>query len=272
MSDDIKNRFKSVQRNDEETTDDIFSIWKKQDEMQKEDKKLNEELLEAKKKAKELKKTLRKHQYGKSKEAVNTALYRRKVANFIKDVSEFISRLTSRLKIVSRRQSVYALTAIIGVVMIGFIITAQGGKEDSRDTLGDSSSSVNTSVELPRETPSDFDLLLPDGSADSEYEIVRISPEGAEPSYTYLDKFSSNSNLFRVTQQKVPEGFDLNATATGFQATDIIQLDDTKIYHGYSEEGNIQSLLLVKEDVLITIRSNGKFSDDLWVSYITSLQ
>jgi hypothetical protein len=75
-----------------------------------------------------------------------------------------------------------------------------------------------------------------------------------------------------VTQQEVPKKFDLEKTATEFQATDIIQIDDNKIYHGYSEKGGIQSLIFIKNDKLITIRSPEKFTDDQWAGYVISLQ
>ena len=100
---------------------------------------------------------------------------------------------------------------------------------------------------------------------------MRISPPEAAPSYTYLDQMMDSDSIFRVTQQEIPADFDLSKAAVDLQATSIIQIDDMQVYHGYSEKGGIQSLLFIKNEKLVFIRSPQKFIDDIWASYILSL-
>lgn len=265
MSDDLRNRFRSVLKEDNESSDDIFSIWDKQKKMQLEDKKISQELEEAKKRAKELKKTLRKHQLGEKKDSLlqsfNSVQSKINKTNTEKIIIKL--RSTKRKKIAV----LVALLAVVTPIVLGNII----GDRDKKATLGESSTKIPIEDELPRETPKDFTLLLPNGVDESEFDIVRISPDNSDPSYTYLDRFSEDSSIFRVTQQEVPEDFDLQKVATDFQATQIIQVDDIQIFHGYSEKGRIQSLFFVKKDNLFSIRSSEKFSDDLWASYVISL-
>ena len=125
--------------------------------------------------------------------------------------------------------------------------------------------------ELPKEKPA-FDLAYPVGRQEEAYDVVRISPEGAEPSYAYLDRFTDEGAIFRVTQQKIPANFSLAKTAEDFQATNVIQVDSTTVYHGYSEKGGVQSLLVEKNELLILIRSPERFTDDTWASYIAAMK
>ncbi len=68
MSNDLRDRFKHVLRDDKDSSEDIFSIWDQQKKMRSEDVRIAKELEDARRRAKELKRTLRKHQLGEKKE------------------------------------------------------------------------------------------------------------------------------------------------------------------------------------------------------------
>lgn len=125
--------------------------------------------------------------------------------------------------------------------------------------------------ELPKERPK-FELVYPSGREEDAYDVVRISPDGADASYAYLDRFMEEGAVFRVTQQKIPENFNIAKIAEDFQATNVIQVDETIVYHGYSEKGGVQSLLFEKDGLLILIRSPQRFTDDTWAGYVASMQ
>lgn len=118
-----------------------------------------------------------------------------------------------------------------------------------------------------------FEMLFPGGASRDDYDVVLISPQGADPAYTYLDQVNGpNGPVMRVTQQVVPAEFSLADVATGFNATEEIQVDDITIYHGYASNENVQSLLFIKSGLLVTIRSSGQLPDDVWAAYVANLQ
>lgn len=259
----FRNRSRSItDTSNRQKNEGIFSLWEEQKRIESEDKKMQDELKQTKQRAKELKRTLREQQYGefyssasaKSKELSESAV------KVYKKSTAFVT--------VNRKVS-FGFAALLVIV---FGVAQFSRNPDSSKTLGERTSNSLTIAdqELPREKPK-FSLLYPEGENTDNYDVVRISPPEAEASYTYLDRFSEDGQIFRVTQQEIPKDFDLAKIATDFQATSVIQVDATTVYHGYSESGGVQSLIFIKDDKLLTIRSTQKFSDDQWASYVVSL-
>lgn len=175
------------------------------------------------------------------------------------------------VRVHSKRKFAVLVGIVIGVLSVVLVKVIVFDNNSVTGTLGESVDSSVSQEELPREKPV-FSLLFPTGSNADEYDVVRISPPESEASYTYLDRFTEDGQVFRVTQQEIPDNFSLAKIATDFQATSIIRIDDNIVYHGYSEKGGVQSLLFIKDNKFIAIRSPQKFSDDAWVGYITSLK
>jgi hypothetical protein len=271
MSDDIRFRFRERRRQTNtskrepkktaDSTSSIFGIWEEQKKLELEDKKLEQEIKEAKRKAKELKRTLYKNKFGDTKKAAKNTFekLKAKIKKYTHTVTTFILK---RKKLAGAFFLV--VVAMFSLQLIFF------GKEEPSATLGESTAQNQIQDDLPREKP-DFNLLFPAGTSSDNYDVVRISPPEADASYTYLDKFTENGQIFNVTQQEVPNSFNLADTATDFQATNVIQVDDNQIFHGYSEKGGIQSVLFVKDEKLVLIRSPQRFNDDQWIAYYLSL-
>lgn len=260
MSKDIRDRFKTVFREGQDSSDkdDLFSIWDQQKKMKLEDKKISEDLKAAKLKAKELRKTLLKHQLGSASI----------IKNHIPKIRETLLGFIDIVK----RYGPYSYIAII-TVSIGLFAFFIGFSKDKKALLGDSTGNNSAVLEdLPRETPRGFDLLFPRGLNEDSFEIVRISPDGNSPSYTYVDTVPDSTTKVSVTQQEIPKDFNLQETATNFQATNIIKVDNVEIYHGYTEKTNVQSLILTKNNLLIFIRSSQKMPDEIWAGYVASLR
>lgn len=264
MSDDMRDRFKSQKKgSSHQKSEGIFGIWQDQKRIQAEEQKVARELAEAKKKARELKKQQIKNKSKNVKLAARTKL------------KSSLSKSTSKLKNTkswfsaqnnyARGLSVFVLVGVIGVISYSLL------KPSSPATLGESTSVLQSENDLRREKPA-FSLLFPNGASEEDYEVVRISPGQADASYTFLDRFTEDGPIFRVTQQEIPVNFELTKTATDFQATNVIQIDEDRVYHGYSERGGVQSLIFTRKDKLIFIRSPQRFPDDTWASYIISLQ
>lgn len=142
-------------------------------------------------------------------------------------------------------------------------------------TVAGASTPGSTETKLPKESPS-FQMLKPLGRKNDNLEIVRVSPEGNDPVYAFTDRLDTAQ--INVSEQLVPKTFDYNRdvelerVAKDFQATNVIQIDSTKVYHGLNEKTKAQSLVFIKSDLLIFIKSNEKLTDEQWTGYILTLQ
>lgn len=265
MKNDWQDRLRLPKSNQQaEDKDDITAVWAEQKRMQSEDMAIQEQIKRAKKQAKELQKKLRKNRYGEFRKGAGVK--KSQISSLTKRHREVVLNLINS----NKKISAYFGTAMVLIILVSafFILSNNSG---DKGVLGDNSSTEGVSGQLPKEKP-EFRLLYPQGVAEDQFEVVRISPPGTEPSYTYLDRFTEDGAIFRVTQQQIPSGFSLEKTAQDFQATNVIKINDTIIYHGYSEKGGIQSLLFEKDRKLILIRSTQKFPDDVWVGYFLSLR
>lgn len=252
--DSLRERLKSTPS----SSASLSSIWAEQKQIAREEALEQQRYRQAKKEARALRKSIVKNQLGTRFEQVIS-----RYDSAIDVTRAFLGRAYAQ-KVV--RKGVVAVIVLIA----GFVSFSAINKDNSStQTLGETTLTESV-ADLPRETPV-FSLLVPAGSDLEDFDIVRISPAESSPSYTYLDSFTDNGPIFRVTQQEVPKDFNLANTATDFQATSIIQIDDNVVYHGYSEKGGIQSLIFIKDNKLISIRSPQKFSDDTWAGYIISL-
>lgn len=163
------------------------------------------------------------------------------------------------------------------VVLLGFgafKLISGGSGSDPKDNKGTLGAQV-ASGSLPEEKPA-FSILYPQGRSSSDMKTVRVSPGGNAAAYAYVDTIE-NAQL-KITQQELPERLqkdsdvELEKIAKDFQATSIIQVDESKIYHGYNEKTRVQSLIFIKKERLIFIAASEKLSDESWASYYLGLQ
>lgn len=271
MSEDLRGRFKHKPEKKEpdsvrsSSDKGIFGIWEDQRRMQLEEDRIAKELAETKRKAKELSRTLRNHRYGEIREESLNKInqYRDKTISQIRKMKEIVKGFASSKKYLS-------IGAAVFVLLIGASIAIGTRKSDTQSTLGDSTENSSTAADLPEESPS-FSILTPAGKSEEQLSIRRTNPSNSASSYTFIDNLQGSDVPFQVTQQEIPANFNLEKTATDFQATSIIQIDDNRVYHGLSDKTKVQSLIFIKEGKLVLISSPQKFSDEQWAGYISGL-
>ena len=179
---------------------------------------------------------------------------------------------------VTLKNSRYKRALMAGGALLVVVLFISGiTKNPSNQTTETLRAVAQEQVKLPvvdEDVSLEFPILYPSNSANIQ--VVQVNPKGSATAYTYIDKVLDTE--IRVTQQKVPESFNIERSqklkelADSFQASSIIQIDGENIYHGYSEKGRTQSLVFVKKDLLILIASPLKLNDDVWVGYITALK
>lgn len=275
---------------------DIDDVWKEQIKLKEEAERLEIEYRVAKKMAKELKQKMKEQEplvYG---DPVFSDLLSPEVKDFGKKLkpykekaTQFVKRhtktTTNKAKVAGRivgkkskkirkKHLLFVLPVII-VMIGGFVIRMQFQNKEKTEVQ--SATTTRSPSDIPLNQTPDFDPLLPsDKTTDQLGGLARISPEGQDAVYAFVDVLEGQQ--LNVSEQKVPEAFKqdrdakLEKLAKDFQAVSVIQVDDTRVYHGVSEKTKVQSLIFVKDDLLVFIKSPQKFTDDIWVGYITNLK
>jgi len=165
--------------------------------------------------------------------------------------------------VVSKKTLVIASVSVAVIIAcLAFVVVlAQQNKANNTS---------NKSSEQPQ-----FSTLLPKGkSITSLGGWSRISPPSSEPVFAYNDTIAGIS--VNVSQQPLPKSFESNVDtqvaelAKQYSATNQISAGDTKVYIGTSSKGP-QSLIFVKNNLLILIKSQQKIDNKDWSKYIESL-
>lgn len=173
------------------------------------------------------------------------------------------------------RQLSVSLALMVVLVGIPVVLTqriADNGPQQS--TAIGSNNGTNVSIQrdeaaetaLPQEVP-DFPLYYPDGV---EPEVVRVSPEDADPAYVYVHE--SNGSLLQVTQQQLAAiDRPIADIAAEFNASTTIVVDEQEIFTGFNERSNVRSVLFQKDDILFLISGDRSLTEDTIVSFYLSL-
>lgn len=106
---------------------------------------------------------------------------------------------------------------------------------------------------------------------------TKINPPGSDTAiYAYVDKIGDV--LISVTEQPLPDEFKTKTAykveklAKNYDANTKLTAGDTTIYVGTSVKDSIQSVILVKSNLLIMIKSKNIVSNQDWVNYVNSLK
>lgn len=120
-----------------------------------------------------------------------------------------------------------------------------------------------------------YDTVLPAGKTiETLGGWTRVSPPNRNPVFAYADTIGNTP--ISVSQQPLPDDLKgdtprkVEELAQWFKADQRLTIGDTKVYIGTSAKGP-QSVIFVKDDLLILIKSSVALSNDQWTAYITSL-
>ncbi len=262
---------------------DILEVWAEQKRIRRENARLARQYKQTKDQAKALKKKLREQEVG------DEAL----VMNHVSKLTEQLAKQPQVMRLRSivlgriwpiftrvwpkRFRPVYGL-ALGGILLVGLLGVRMfsGPGQPAQSSEQTSTNQTNAVAGATTDEKPTFSLLFPSPKLAGDYQVSKISPEGNDAAFTYLDELEGAQ--LRVSQQQLPAAFTdnpagkLEEVAKNFQATNVIQIDDTKVYHGFSEKTGVQSLVFIKNNLLIFIGSSSKLSDDTWAGYILSLK
>lgn len=170
----------------------------------------------------------------------------------------------------SRMQRLQHAGIILGIILLLFVLNQIFSRHTST-----SHTTSSSSTQLTKENPS-FTTILPKGTSASDYGgWTRVSPPDRNAVYAYAGKIGDVSII--VSEQPIPDSFKSDPTgsvqtlADSYSADRTFDAGGTTVYIGKSAKGP-QSLILIKHDLLILIKSTSTVTDEDWVTYIKSLQ
>lgn len=138
------------------------------------------------------------------------------------------------------------------------------------------STKEDPSSSTPQTAPNYQTVLPPNKTIDQLGGWQRVSPPDAAPAYAYIDTIENTR--INVSQQLLPDDFmedtdqRIEALAKGFSATTELVLEGgDRLYIGTSVRGP-QSAIVIKNGLLILIKSEDKINDSAWKSYAESLK
>ena len=178
---------------------------------------------------------------------------------------------TQRLK---KRRLRLAFTGIILLLVIGFYVE---NRMNQLPTEQHTASTDNTDKppKLQKGTP-DYTTVTPKGtSIDSFGGWTRVSPPDRNPVFAYVQTLGDST--ISVSQQPLPDNLKvdseqaLSALAKDFRANEMITAGDTSAYIETKNNG-AQSVLFIKNGLLILIKSSRSVANTTWVEYIISLE
>lgn len=122
----------------------------------------------------------------------------------------------------------------------------------------------------------EYQTVTPEGkSAQQLGGWQRVSPPDGTPVFAYTDEIDDVP--ISVSQQPLPEKFfestdsQLDELAKSFNTTNEIAANGVKIYLGTSSRGP-QSVIFIKNGLLVLIKSQSKIDDKSWARYAESLK
>lgn len=171
---------------------------------------------------------------------------------------------------------------ITGVALVVVIVVSAssfnliGGKPDNTIAQEPKQQTSTDVLHATDAKDPSFTAVLPAGkSIDDLGGWARVSPLEKDPVFAYTD--TVDGVQLNVSQQQLPESLRTNTVqevaklAEGFAANEKIVAGDTTAYLGTSIRGP-QSVIFVKQDLLILIKSSTKLTNERWIEYIGSLR
>lgn len=173
-------------------------------------------------------------------------------------------------------KAIWILTLVIVILGAAYLLigsrTTNNSQKNGPDFTGET---PNVQTDSDSSVPK-YSTITPNGEDISQLGgWTRSSPLTTNAVFAYSDRISGVS--IKVNQQPVPTDFSddtdnqVEKLAIGLNANEKITVGGILVHIGSSKEGN-QSVIFVKNKLLILITSRTKITNDQWANYINSLQ
>jgi hypothetical protein len=185
-----------------------------------------------------------------------------------------VKSLRPKDAIKSRKSMAVSAGTLVVVFFLGINIlnmfSSSAPNISTTSVMGDTSNAIQLDAKPT------FGILYPNNKDRGSYNsVAKISPPGTPDAFAYVDRIEGVE--VQVTQQELPDRFKTNQEqefkefALNFAATVEAKGDDFTAYIGTSAQGP-QSVVAIKDNLLILIKSTTGVSPDSWSKYIDSLE
>ncbi|RWZ78316.1 MAG: hypothetical protein EOT05_00940 [Candidatus Microsaccharimonas sossegonensis] len=175
----------------------------------------------------------------------------------------------------NKKRLVAALVILLGVGLIAVLVTI-GVNQRLSTAPFKNDPSITKKYTGKQITSPDYKTLLPVGKTiDSLGGWTRVSPPESNPVFAYIDRV--NGKQINVSEQPLPNEFkqdtaaQIQQLASGYKATEKVTVGDVTVFIGTSAKGP-QSVIFVKNNLLVLIKSSVALSENDWASYVNSLK
>jgi len=171
------------------------------------------------------------------------------------------------------RFSMLVIVLIIGFVCLYIWVNGAIHTNDSQTTATDTQEDLG-SASLSKGKPT-FDTISPASlNIEQKGGWTRISPPSREPVYAYTDSIGQIPII--VSEQRLPQKLqgdvdqNISDLASSYAANEKLKTGDTTVYIGTSAKGP-QSVIFVKNNLLVLIKSDSAIPEKAWKTYISSM-
>lgn len=190
---------------------------------------------------------------------------------------QFIVSLLRRFKNLSKRKKILIKVSIILLVMLLLALivistvrqTVEIANQKNDPPIG--KKYVGKLILSPNYT-----TILPAGKTiDNLGGWTRVSPPESNPVFAYIDTI--NGKQINVSEQPLPAEFKEDTTAqvqqlaSGYKATEKVTVGSVTVFIGTSAKGP-QSVIFVKNNLLVLIKSVVAVSSNDWANYVNLLK
>jgi hypothetical protein len=203
-------------------------------------------------------------------------VWKPRLAKLMRGIGRILVRLAtwviSYVNRLSRTQRIQHILIIVGLVVCAAFVSHITSRTRHTPVVTQDASS---GITLPKETP-DFTTILPSGTSIDDFGgWTRVSPSDRNSVYAYPDTLDGISII--VSEQPIPDSFKSDLTGSletlsqSYSAERTFDASGITVHIGKSAKGP-QSLIFVKKNLLVLIKSSGTVSDETWKTYIESLR
>lgn len=277
---------------------DILEVWKKQEELKKETERMELEYELTKKMARELKLKLKERNQPYEGEGIDDA-FKDLLSPEAKDLAKKIKPKLQKTKHISKnilystwlsvkkyikffklainkylnsKKLKLATIPFVILLVVGIVVTKPFSHHISVHDVQGASQSNSPSIE--KDAKPDFATLYPaDKTIEQLGGFTRVSPPDSAPAYAFADAVENIK--IKLTQQQLPDALKTSPTgvedlAKRYNATKLLQVDNTNVYLGKSEKGP-QTAIFTKDGLLVFVVAEKELSEIQWVRYVTNL-
>ncbi len=170
------------------------------------------------------------------------------------------------------------VTVVVFLVIVGLVATkgSYGTHPSTNKKTGAQSAVGSATANITNDVTPTFTTLLPDGKTIHDFGgWSRVSPPASDPAFGYSDMLADVH--ITVSEQRLPASFagnpyvKIQELAKQYGTAQEMHVGSAIAYMAVPPKGSGQTVIVVKNSLLLFLRSSAAVDDKDWANYIVSL-